>query len=427
MRCAVLMVLTPAMLAAADASGGSPDRVFDGISIDRWCEEHARSNFLWKTGISHAQLGHHQRLTVRFRSQIDGMELLKREGQGELLFLTQVRDRDGAVFQNHQSISLDHVDRGANANFVVHSLDAFIVPGDYEVALGLFVPSTGEHAALRRKLHVDGIPGEPFRDPWRNVPAVEFRPSKDPPEAWYLPSIEGRLNLEVETRRRIRLELLLNESPTEETKDAALGTFNRLDMGALIPAVKVLTQVDWKNGSVDVAMFNLERRRVSFEQKDVQTLDWDKLQDALKNIDPFRIDVASLQNRDQDAQFFASEVRRRVGEAEDSRDYLVFIVLSGPMAFRRGEDLRPMQGIEHGNSRLFYVRYNTMIAPYWYRPNPPRGLGTADVFKIPAPPALMADKLVRIIGPLGPRVFEVTKPEEFRKALAVMLAEISRY
>lgn len=424
----IFLLLASTAFADKELPRGLPDKAFEGVPIDSWSEKGQSARLRWATRISHPMLGNHQRLAVRIRFQVDGVELLKRQGQGDLLFLTQIRDSGGALFQNHQSISLDHLEQGAGANYVVHSLDTFIVPGKYEVEQALFVPSTGEHAAVRHKLRVPGVAGDPLRDPWRNVPPVEFRPSKDPPEAWYLPSIKGRLNLRVETRRRVRIELLVNESPTEEVKGVRAGTFSRLNMGALIPAFKLLTQVDWANGSVDAAMLDLERRQICFEQRDIKDLEWPKLQEALNRVDPFRIDVASLQNREQDAQFFLSEVRRRVAEAENAREFHVFIILSGPMKFRKGEDLSPSEVVEHRNSRLFYVRYYSLIPESFpFRSPAPRSPGNSELLSVPAPPPLMSDSLVRLVQPLNPQLFDVTTPIEFRNALAKLLAGISKF
>jgi hypothetical protein len=58
---------------------------------------------------------------------------------------------------------------------------------------------------------------------------------------------------------------------------------------------------------------------------------------------------------------------------------------------------------------------------HWYPPSASR-----ESIWVPAPPPLLSDSLVRLLQPLSPWLFEVTKPAEFRKALAKILSDLSR-
>ena len=437
MHRAIVALVTLALPACAGTgkSPGTLDKVFDRLSIDGWPSN--ESHIRWDVRVSRPLLDHYLRLRTRVRIRIDGAEIFKRQGQGNLLFLAQFRDSSGALYQNHQSFSLDQIDRGAYSNFVVCRFDVFVTPGDYQVSAGLLISSTGEHAVVHSHIHVSPLAGDPLHGAWRDIPPVEFLASEDPPEDWYLPLIIGRLNLPVATERPIHVELLINQSPTEQVKGARRGTFTRSNMAVLIPAMKVLSQVKWKNGSFNVSMLDLERRRVSFRQDGVAELDWTALHDALNRIDPFQIDTTSLQNREQDAQFFLSQIRSRLAQAEESKAFYVLIVLSGPMKFAKGEDLSPLESTEHPHSRIFYIRCYSLkeSTPFGLGPSKTalssRSLsgpsGARELLWVQAPPPLMSDSLVRLVQPAGPRLFDVTTPLEFRKALAVILREFSRY
>jgi hypothetical protein len=212
-------------------------------------------------------------------------------------------------------------------------------------------------------------------------------------------------------------------------------------MGNVIPALKVLTQMDIKNGSINVTLLDLERRKVSFNQEQAGKLDWTRLRAALLDNDPNQIDVHALENHEQNAQFFVSEIRKRLESAEQNGDVplgltadpaCVLIVLSGPMAFPKGQDLRPIEATPEPGTRVFYIRYNPPLVavpggPPMYGPQP-RG-------RMAPPPGVVfggrgavatEDSLARTLKPLAPRTFDVTTPMEFRSALAAIMSEISR-
>jgi hypothetical protein len=175
--------------------------------------------------------------------------------------------------------------------------------------------------------------------------------------------------------------------------------------------------------SVNVQLLDLERRKVSFSQEEVKTLDWERLKTALVENDPNTIDVHALENHEQNAQFFVAEIRKRLEmETEAKR---VLIVLSGPMAFSKGQDLRPIEAAPEPGSRVFYIRYNPprpLVSPGMVGRG---GRGMGPSMPMPQRGASMEDSLARTLKPLAPRVFDVTTPGEFRSALAGIMGEIS--
>jgi hypothetical protein len=200
-----------------------------------------------------------------------------------------------------------------------------------------------------------------------------------------------------------------------------------------------------KNGSINVTLLDLERRKISFSQEQAGALDWARLRAALLENDPNQIDVHALENHEQNAQFFVSEVRKRLEGTELNGDVplgltadpaRVLIVLSGPMAFPKGQDLRPIEAVPEPGTRVLYIRY--------YPPRPGLGFGPPPELAQPGlagrrsvsqvrPPGVgpgrgpsTEDSLARTLKPLNPRTFEVMTPMEFRMALAAIITEISR-
>jgi hypothetical protein len=424
MRWAFLALVT---LAAAN---GATDPVFAKILFDRWSEKDHQGDFRWETRITQPILSQHQRLIITITVQVDGADLIKRQAQGRLLMLIQLRDRTGQVYQNHGSLSLENIKPESSRNDFAYTQDAFVVPGDYQVSLGIQVSATSEHVVAHRALHVDALHHDPLPEAWRELPAVEFLPAANPPESWYLPSVEGRLNLPVETKRPVRIDLLANGSVTEQLQTTMRPLrHERLGVGELIPAVKVLSRIKVSDGSLRLALLDLERRRVAFEQAVAGDLDWDELKGALAEAEPNKIDVKSLENSGQNAQFFLSEIRRRVS-AEGGQPLHVLIVLSGPMAFGKA-NLSPMEASADPNRKIFYIRYHAMTIlrrtpPGFGGLDPARRRGRRSEQDFPYPAPLPADELFGLIKALDPRLFDVTTPEEFRKALATILSEIVR-
>jgi hypothetical protein len=276
---------------------------------------------------------------------------------------------------------------------------------------------------------VPEIQRDPLPEAGHNLPEVEFVTLGEAPDAWYLPEITSRLYLPVLNERPVRVEVVVNESPTELATRRA-GRAMKRNMGNLIPALRALSEMDIKDGSINVTLLDLERRKVSFNQEAASNLDWARLRSALMDNDTNSIDVHALENHEQNAQFFVSEIRKRLEIGEDSAR--VLIVLSGPMAFPKGQDLRPIEATPEPGVRVFYVRY--------YPPAPGfQGGGTPENMRprgrLPPPPNVPGapvrgtsteDSLARTLKPLAPRVFDVTTPIEFRSAIATIISEISR-
>jgi hypothetical protein len=435
-----LLLVAAAPSAPADTPGGSPDPVFANIPFDRWSEENQGARWRWETRVSTPVLSQHQRLMIRITVQVDGLEQVKRQGQGRLMMLVQLRDREGRVYQNHSSVSLENVAPEVGRSLSQYVQDAFVVPGDYQVSTGVLVSATSEHVVQRRALHVEALHNDPLPEAWRHLPAVEYIPAGDPPDSWYLPSVEGRLSLPIENKRPVRIDLLVNGSMTEQvlTEQAprtALLRRARVSVGQLIPAVRVISEIKPVSGSLKIAMLDLERRRVGFEQTVIRDLDWTRLKGALAEADPNVIDVKALENSEQNAQFFLSEMRKRVAASEGAEPLPVLIVLSGPMAFGKA-DLKPIEAAANRNCKIFYLRYHAMMPMFSRRA--PMGINGYDVentsripnrrgvTRLPNPMVEPVDQLFGLIKALDPRLFDVTTPEEFRKALATILSEIAR-
>jgi hypothetical protein len=422
---------------------GLADDAFDRIPFEQWLKGEGEARIRWSTHIFPDRLGVHQRLRAFLSVGVDGAEFVKRSG---VVVFVEIRDRDNRVFRTHRVLKFSDLKNPSDLAAVNFDQSAFVVPGDYQVATAVYDPDSKEHALKRTKLHVPEIPHDPLPGSWRDLPEVEFLSASDPPDTWYVPEVSSRLYLPVQTSRTVRIEVVVNESPTEmETK--RVGRVSRRNMANVIPALKVLSQMDIRNGSIHVTLLDLERRKLSFNQElsAEGKLDWTRLRAALVDNDPNKIDVHALENHEQNAQFFVSEIRKRLEGTESNGDVplgltvdpaRVLIVLSGPMAFPKGQDLRPIEAAPEPGTKVFYICY--------YPPRPGFGIGPSPELAQPGlsgrhsvsqvrPPAVgprrgapIDDSLARTLKPLAPRQFNVTTPMEFRNALAAIISEISQ-
>jgi len=391
--------------------------------------EGGRPQNRWRTPVTAPELSTYQRLRTRVEIDVDGEELVKRRGHGQLVIFTGLEDSDEHVYRTRQTIDLQNVEDAAAKSNINVSQAFFLTPGDYRISLGVFDSGNGEHSVTQRMLRVPALHGDPLPEAWKDLPPVEV--IEDPPDELFLPSSTGRLHLLLENRRPVHIELLVNTSRSTAGLGPRAGQMTASTLDKVIPAMKVISQISVRNGTLSVAVLDLARHKVIFERETARTFDWPTLRGALAEADPNVIDVHALENRKQDAHFFVAQVSRRIESASASDALHVIIVLSGPMSFASGADLHPLQVAGAPNTRIYYLRYHSPPM----RPTPGEAFERSirerrsrnDPLATPPLPQNEAlDSLANTIKPLHPHLFDIYTPEEFRKALSTVLDEISR-
>lgn len=412
-RLVLSIALGLAAAAGSYARDGAPDPAFAAVPFDRWLTSGDQAKIHWTLHLSEPALTPHQRLAISLEVQVEGAELVKRRGDGRFLVLLQVNDEKNRAWQTHGEFDLENFREGAKTGDAVFSQSFFAVPGDYRVAVALFDGGSGEHSLVQRTLHVAALKSDPLPEMWRDLPAIEFFHSDSRPDRWYLPEIEGRPKLAVETQHPVEVDLMVNLTPAERLA-GSIRAQNR-SLQALIPSAKVLTEIEWRNARLNVEWLDLSRRRVAFRQDNVQGLDWMRASAALEKVNPGIIDVRSLANRRFSADFFLNRIARRFGSpGETPRPPRAVIVLSAAVAFEPGMDIHPIGIAPRPDVTLIYIRYQPR-PQLLFTPDgqPRRAYGVSDEFE-------------PLLKPLGPRVFEVATPEQFRKSLAQIVELIAK-
>jgi hypothetical protein len=395
------LLLGPATLCGSDLGHGDP--WFTRVPFEKWLSEGERADIPWSADILPAQLSLHQRLMLRVVIRLHGRELEERRGAGEFVTLVQYTDGAGRIWQNHTTLDLAKLPPGTGVQQLAIAQYAYVLPGDYSLAIAVCDSATLEHGLIVRQVHAAPLAIDPLPKAWTGLPAVDFiPPTPEPPDVWYLPGVEGRLKLPVATRRPVHLHLLVNMTPSSELA-GSISAMQR-NMNAVIPIMKAFSQIDLGNGRMDAALLDLTHLRVAFEQSDAGRLNWDRMRKVFLDVKPGIVDTHSLENRRKIVTFFRNELVRLllpVGPGSEEAPIPIVIVLSGPAFLEDQEPGGPVQLPGNPDHRVFYIRYHGLPAP-------------------------QKDDLQRSVEPFNARVYDAASNEQVREILASVLDQISK-
>ena len=432
----------------------SKDAIFSTVPFDQWVAQGDHVDIPWKVKISTPQLDDHQRFLVTVTINIDGKNLARlpasatqaqdatSAGPAELLMLLQIEDSQGHTFQGHAPVLLSEVSQDLRRSDVTYTHSALLIPGDYRFTLAMLHRASAAHDLAHLTVHVPPLKNDPLANPWEGTPAAEIIGKESEMEEWFHPDLTGHLHLPVESHRPVRIELLLNAP-----KSRSAGEYYRQCMNGLLGQLKVLSQMEVRNGIMNVTLLDVQHRRaVALSRRD-RNLDWNELKPALEKANPNVIDVHALGNGSEESEFLAAEVRRRlqVSSLADERSTPprpILIVLSASTMIGKDSSGKPVSFAEVHEGNVYLVRYRPPIAIQEMRDaladsdsnsgydarnrgGPPRSLPMAS-----APRGPYGDEKAipfhEVLKSLKPRIFDVANPLQFREAVAAILDEISR-
>lgn len=409
-------VLLVVFVAQATGQGYALDPAFEKIDLDQWLVEHHQAHLHLAGSVARAELSFHQRLMSSVEIELDGRDWVTRRGNGTLMIFIQITDHAGIRYQTHGSIELNRLGEDVETRILDYSQRAFLLPGDYQVAIAILDTITSEHVSRQMQFRIEPPPYELPPDSWRDLPPVEFIPREKSPDNWYLPDIRGRLRWNAALHSPTRVNIVLNVAPSVPTPGSR--PIPSSGLAALLPTLKALSQMSSSSLSERVALLDLARRRTSFEQNDVDDLDWPGLKKSLAEATTASIDVHSLSDRHHDAQFFVCEVRRLL-RASDGPNVLV--VLTTSVAFDPGENLEPVSLEGLPPCRVIYIRYRTAVPRSGWRARTGRYSGHGQRGKD------VVDQLEGTLEPLKPKLFDVETPEQMRRAIAEVEKSVLDY
>ncbi|HVY92486.1 MAG TPA: hypothetical protein VHA14_07055, partial [Bryobacteraceae bacterium] len=269
------------------------------------------------------------------------------------------------------------------------------------------------------------LKSDPLPDAWRDLPAVEFTQPDAPPYSWYQPQLRSVVRLPVANEKPVRIELLVNLTPSDL---GSLAEF-RSNMQVIVPSMKVLMGLDPADGSVGLSIADLNLQKMVYEQPELRIAnigrgampgrgEWPRLRPVLADFSPAKVDAKTLAGERRMLGFFSGEVSRLLAPADPPR---VLIVLSAPVYFTKQETAPPPELPPDPHRHVFYICYTR---PPHFTPGELIWQELPDRIR-PGQSYSFADDIERILRPRGARIFRVYRPEDFRKALAAILNEIS--
>jgi len=403
-----LFISLPALWAQQPESSPFPD-----IPFDQWIKEGTREQVPWRIRATLLGLSGHQRLLANFDAQINMAELLRRPRKGQLMLLIRVTDSSGRVFFDSENSDLSEIKVGekeGKGEALQFSWKAFVLPGEYQVTMALYHGGTGEHSVTEKKLRVAALHKDPLPDAWRNLPPVEFwAPIKDnDPDFYFRPDIESRLSLPLTTRRPVRIEILADFAASEVFHGSKIA-YSRY-LGAALPTLKTFSQIDVRNGSLDVAVLDLARQRVGFHQENVKELDWAKMRKALAENEAGVVSVDALKIKNPGPVLLRDELLRRIntpelaGSGPEPAPLRVFILMSSPLGLYSFAGLKSDLLPEKCSCVVYYLEYDASYRPGFFS---------------------AINNVKRMLHPLPVHTFSAHSAQGIRQALAAILKEVS--
>jgi hypothetical protein len=421
-------------------SGSAEDRtlarkLFEDAPFNRWEKQGPTREIPWKISTITSKLGFQQRLISRISIEVPGSELIKRREDGFLVLLIEVKDASGRAYRNFGILDLNTIKHEHRKSDIEFTWGAYALPGDYKVSIAAYDRKSGEHDFTETSLRMDGPKNDPLSEAWKEEPAWEFwDPSEDSIDAMFRPEMEGRLHLPVGSAKPMHVEVLADFTPSDYFHGSY--DFFSLYLHGALPLFKAFTQLSVANGSLQAATLDLVHRRVMFDQDELNDkagLDWKKLKSTLGSAHgPGVVDVRSVHHGGQNPVFLRDEIVRRMGKASENPGPEVFIIIGSPTDSYSFQDLPPLYMAEGRDVRVFYIQYvppsfqTIDLSPPSGVPSiPQRHTGQKAIARRPAYASSPAN-VQRMLKPLKVMAFQVSSPEEERKALARVLEELRR-
>jgi hypothetical protein len=400
------LFFAPVPLRAQDVS---VEKVFAAVPFDQWVQQGAQSPIPWKVRILPYGLSVHQRLRAHVDVELAGKELVKRPQGARLVVLIQVNDAGGRRFRDYSYVALKEIPPQFKKLKVFLNSDFFVLPGDYKVTVALFDDHTGEHNLMEAPLAVGPIKDDPLPGSWNGLPPVEFLGAavEGPPDILFRPDVAGKLNLPLATKRPVRVEVLADVTASDLFRGSTR-FYNRY-LSVALPLLKALSQINLEQGSLSVAMLDLRRRRVTFEQDDVKALDWPRARTVLAPENgPATIDIKALEQHRESPAFLQDELLRRLnggasGTRPEGEPFHVFVVIGSPMDFYSFRHLPHIPPGSEEKCVVYYLQFELLNTQY-------------------------ADGAVgnvrNMLKPLTVHAIKVRSAESIRRALARILEEV---
>ena len=395
------------------------------LPIEEWLRGPERKEFKWKVELLPARMTFQQRFLVQVRAYVDAAPIVG--GKHDLYFLLKVADEKGNWLPkdtyNHYplppGLDKDHE--------IQYSSGLYAKPGNYTAALILYDAVSGQGNIWRKQFEVKAPKNDALPQLDRDLPAIEFIdevPNDAIPSRigagfnhgrrfqyatteveW--PPGHGVEYLPVRSARPTRVDVILNLAPWVDPymqRGTSAATY-RSDSGRMLQIGAVLAHLGLQNGCVRLGAVDLSKLEVVFDRIDGPDTDWDKLTELVRKRDHDTISVAVLGKRKSTAGFLRDYLTNLMTDdsacsSPGGKTDHVIVVVSHEFAFPSGTKGDHFFPDVQCACRYYHLRIN-----------------------VGAP--LAGDDIEKFLKPANPRRFDIGSPEQFRKALAQMIEDLS--
>jgi len=409
-------VLLFAACAPLRADDVSVEKVFAAVPFAQWVKQGPQAPVPWKVRMRSYGLSLHQRLQARIEVELSGSDLVGRSQAARIVVLVQLTDAAGQSFHDYNLLRLKNMPPEIKKKPVILYWDMFVLPGEYSVTVALVDDKSMEHNLMQTTLRVEPPKNDPLPRAWAGLPSVEFwMPNMEGPDYLFRSDITSKLHLPLTPKHQVRLELLADVTASDLFRGSTR-FYNRY-LSVVLPLLKALSQIDLDHGSLNVAMLDLRRRRVTFEQDSVKELDWPRAKTVLAPENgPAMIDIVALEQKRESPVFLQDELLRRLNasvqdppadadHAQPAADAIhVFVVIGSPMDFYSFRNLPRLTPGTQEKCIVYYLQFELLNTQY-------------------ADGALGSVR--NMLRPLPVRTFKVRSAESIRHALAKILEEVA--
>jgi hypothetical protein len=392
------------------------EKVFAAVPFSQWVKQGPQASVPWKVRLRSNGLSVHQRLQARIEVELSGRNLVRRPQDGRIVVLVQVMDAAGQPFRDYSLLRMKNLPPEIRKKPVILSWDMFVLPGEYSVTIVLVDDVSLEHNLMQGALRIEPTKNDPLPGAWAGLPSVEFwTPGMEGPDSLFRSDITGKLHLPLITKHPVRMELLADVTASDLFRGSTR-FYNRY-LSVALPLLKALSQISLDRGSLNVAMLDLRRRRVTFEQDSVKELDWPHAKTVLAPENgPAMIDIVALEQRRESPVFLQDELLRRLNagakdppvdadQTPPAGDAVhIFVVIGSPMDFYSFRNLPRLTPGREKKCIVYYLQFELLNTQY-------------------ADGALGSVR--NMLKPLPVRTFKVRSAESIRHALAKILEEVA--
>jgi hypothetical protein len=147
------------------------------------------------------------------------------------------------------------------------------------------------------------------------------------------------------------VKVLMNFAP-QDARSAALPP---ADTSALVSILRSISR-EPRIGKFSLVAFNLHEQKVVFRQTDVDKLDFPALGEAVNSLKFGTVSVATLGQKNSDADFLAGLIRREMTSSEGHTDAVIF---AGPKTLLESKvEQDSLQEVGEIDYPVFYMNYN---------------------------------------------------------------------